>query len=71
MKTAFGTAAITAYFFLVFIVAAWVLLWDWIGELNFGDLEVVGVIAGGVSTDEEAVGGVVLVRVAGGKLSVV
>lgn len=65
METAFGAATITTNFFLVFVVAARVLLWDWIGKLDFGNLEVVGVIAGGVSADEKAVGGVVLARMAG------
>lgn len=64
VETTFGAATITTDFFLVFVVAAWVLLWDWVGKLYFGNLEVVGVVAGGVSTNEEAVGGVVLARVA-------
>lgn len=68
METAFGAATITTNLFLVFVVAARVLLWDWIGKLDFGNLEVVGVIAGGVSADEKAVGGVVLARVAGKEL---
>lgn len=68
VETAFGAATITTNFFLVFVVAARVLLWDWIGKLDFGNLEVVGVIAGGVSADEKAVGGVVLARMAGKEL---
>lgn len=68
METAFGAATITTNFFLVFIVAARVLLWDWIGKLDFGNLEIVGVIAGGMSADEKAVGGVVLARMAGEEL---
>lgn len=67
METTFGAAAITTNFFLVFVVAARVLLWDWVGELNFGDLEVVGVVTGSMSADEEAMGGVVLTRVTGGR----
>lgn len=63
VEAAFGTAAITTDFFLVFVVAAWVLLWDWVGELDFSNLEVVGVVTGGMSADEEAVSGVVLARV--------
>lgn len=65
METAFSAAAITTDFFLVFVIAAWVLLWDWVGELDFGDLEVVGVVTGGMGADEEAVSGVILTRVAG------
>lgn len=64
VETAFGAAAITTDFLLVFVVAAWVLLWDWVGELDFSDLEIVCIIAGGMGADEEAVGGVVLARVA-------
>lgn len=71
VKTAFSAATIATDFFLVFVVAAWVLLWDWVGELHFGDLEVVGVVSGGVSANEEAVGGVVLARVAEEELLVV
>lgn len=60
VEAALGAAAVAADFLLLLVVAAGVLLGDRVGELDFGDLEVVGVVAGGVGADEEAVGGVVL-----------
>lgn len=45
VETAFGAATIATDLFLVFVVAAWVLLWNWVGKLYFGNLEVVGVVA--------------------------
>ena len=65
-ETAVLAPAVATDLFAVFIVPARVFLGGRIGELDFGDLEVVDVVAGGVGADEEAVRGVGLVGMAGG-----
>jgi hypothetical protein len=65
VEATFGATTVTTDFFFILIVPTWVLTWswNWVGELDFGDLEVVCIIARCMGTDEETMSRVVLARV--------
>lgn len=63
-QTTLRAASIAANLFSVFVVVAGVVLGWGIRNVDFTDLEVVVVVAGGVCADKQTVGGVVLVWMA-------
>jgi hypothetical protein len=68
VEATFSAPTVAPDLFFLFIVATGVRFGDGVGELDFSDLEVVGVVAGGVGANEETVSRVVFARVALGEL---